>query len=137
MSSDSVQIKPNAKSDAARLRCCFLQARRVIDRDAHPKSAKALDELQRATETEFYDGRMRRARMQIVMKDKERSKYRSKLWRLRAQVASLEREAAIHKSAKAGGGHRGRVLSQEWTVRVFLAAPRNLFGSSLASTRTS
>ena len=123
MSSDSVQIKPNAKSDAARLRCCFLQARRVIDRDAHPKSAKALDELQRAMDTELNHDRMRRRRMQIVMKDKERSKYRSKLWRLRAQVASLEREAAIHKSAKARGGHRGRVLSQEWTVRVFLAAP--------------
>ena len=88
----------------------------------YPRTAAALDELQQALASEFAESlRPRPTRQGFVSKDASYSRLYMKIRRGRdkVEVGALEKELATYKSAKTVGGR----VSQEWIMRVMLAAP--------------
>ena len=84
---------------------------------AYPRTATALNALQCSLAAEFpYSRAPRQQRKQSCV-----AKLRQRAYRLKKQVMKLEAELRRHTSTKTVGGR----VSQEWLMRVFLAAPHS------------
>ena len=79
--------------------------------DKHPRTAAALQELQLAAKAEI--------KVRFKRRLQRRRGMRNKMYYLSRKVKKLESELESYKSAKS---RQGRV-SNEWMLRVFLAAP--------------
>ena len=94
-----------------------MQARVRFAGGVHPHTAAATSALRAALDEEF--PRRSVAKHLEVSAWQQRNKSRMKAWRLQRQVAELEAEVQRLMSSKTVGGR----VSQEWLLRVCLAAP--------------